>query len=115
MGACPTLATDVRYLGPMPLTALERYNEDTRDKGFAVRANVAGGEGGAFRCHYAGECSRVCLKGVDPGKAIQLLKRELVLDYLHLAGKKKPCRKLEGPGDGKALRNMIAPARTIPE
>ena len=31
MGACPTLATDARYLGPMPLTAAQRYNIDTRD------------------------------------------------------------------------------------
>ena len=115
MGACPTLATDVRYLGPMPLTALERYNEDSRDEGFAVRKEIASGDGGAFHCHYAGECSRVCPKGVDPGKAIQLLKRKLVLDYLHLAHTKKTCRKLEGPGHGKPLQNTAAPSRTIPE
>jgi succinate dehydrogenase / fumarate reductase iron-sulfur subunit len=113
MAACPTLATDVRYLGPMPLTALQRYNEDTRDEGFATRAKIAGGDGGAFRCHYAGECSRVCPKGVDPGKAIQHLKRKLVLDYLHLARTKQPCKKLEGPGKGKLLPNMTPPARTI--
>src|ERR1019366_2994928 len=48
MGACPTLATDMNYLGPMPLTALQRYNEDSRDEGFKVRAEIAGGDGGAF-------------------------------------------------------------------
>jgi succinate dehydrogenase / fumarate reductase iron-sulfur subunit len=115
MGACPTLATDVRYLGPMPLTALERYNEDSRDDGFFVRKEIAAAGGGAFGCHYAGECSRVCPKGVDPGKAIQLLKRKLVLDYLHLTRGRKSCKKLEGPGEGKLLPNMTAPARTIPE
>ncbi|PSH05694.1 MAG: succinate dehydrogenase iron-sulfur subunit [Acidobacteria bacterium] len=113
MAACPTLATDVRYLGPMPLTALQRYNTDTRDEGFDIRAKIAGGDGGAFSCHYAGECSRVCPKGVDPAKAIQLLKRKLVLDYLHLASKKQPCKKLEGPGHGKLLPNMNPPARTV--
>jgi succinate dehydrogenase / fumarate reductase iron-sulfur subunit len=35
---------------------------------------------GVFRCHYAGECSCVCPKGVDAAKALQLLKRPLVLD-----------------------------------
>jgi len=35
----------------------------------------------ALRCHYAGECSHVCPKGVDPAKAIQYLKRQLLLDY----------------------------------
>jgi succinate dehydrogenase / fumarate reductase iron-sulfur subunit len=113
MGACPTLATDVRYLGPMPLTDLQRYNADSRDEGFKIRTEVAGGDSGAFSCHYAGECSRVCPKGVDPGKAIQLLKRKLVLDYLHLAGKKQPCKKLEGPGQGKVLSGMTPPPRTI--
>ena len=47
------------------------------------------GERGPWRCHFAGECSRVCPKGVDPAKAIQLMKREMVLDLLHL--RKHPC------------------------
>jgi succinate dehydrogenase / fumarate reductase iron-sulfur subunit len=114
MAACPTLATDARYLGPMPLAAAERYNRDTRDDGRRERNNLTGGAGGAFRCHYAGECSRACPKGVDPAKAIQLLKRQLVLDYLHLARKKKPCQKLHGPGQGKPLLSVpAAPARTV--
>jgi len=114
MAACPTLATDVRYLGPMPLAAAQRYNRDTRDDGRGERNNLTGSAAGAFRCHYAGECSRVCPKGVDPAKAIQLLKRQLVLDYLHLARKKQPCQKLHGPGQGKPLPNIpAAPAKTV--
>ncbi len=114
MGACPTLATDVQYLGPMPLTAAQRYNTDSRDEGGRIRQDVTDAGAGAFRCHYAGECSRVCPKGVDPGKAIQLLKRQLVLDYLHLAGHKKRCRKLTGPGSGKPIPNIAsAPKRTV--
>ncbi len=113
MGAGPTLATDVRYLGPMPLTQAHRYNADTRDEGRRLRNQGAGGAHGAFRCHYAGECSRVCPKGVDPGKAVQLLKRQLVLDYLHLARRQKGCQKLHGAGQGKLLPNMVAPPRTV--
>jgi len=114
MAACPTLATDTRYLGPMPLAAAQRYNEDTRDDGRRDRSQVAGSSHGAFRCHYAGECSRVCPKGVDPAKALQHLKRQLVLDYLHLARRKKPCEKLHGPGQGKPLPNIpAAPPRTV--
>jgi succinate dehydrogenase / fumarate reductase iron-sulfur subunit len=88
MSACPTLATDERYLGPMPLTQALRYSSDTRDAAEAERARVAGSRHGVFRCHYAGECSRVCPKGVDPAKAIQLLKRSLVAGYLGLAGRR---------------------------
>ncbi len=114
MGACPTLATDARYLGPMPLAAAERYNKDTRDGGRSERNKLTGGSHGAFRCHYAGECSRACPKGVDPARAIQHLKRQLVLDYLHLAKRKKPCAKLHGPGQGKPLPNIpAAPAHTV--
>jgi hypothetical protein len=37
-----------------------------------------------------------------------------VLDYLHLARKKKPCAKLHGPGQGKPLANITpAPAKTV--
>jgi succinate dehydrogenase / fumarate reductase iron-sulfur subunit len=84
MSACPTLATDDTYAGPMPLGQAQRYNNDNRDDGFAVRKETLSGESGPWRCHYAGECSRACPKGVDPAKAIQLLKRSLVLDYLRL-------------------------------
>lgn len=114
MAACPTLATDARYVGPMPLTAAQRYNADTRDEGRRDRSAVTGGSTGVFRCHYAGECSRVCPKGVDPARALQLLKRRLVLDYLHLARRKATCQKLHGPGQGKLLPNIAAaPKRTV--
>ncbi len=114
MAACPTLATDARYLGPMPLTAAERYNADTRDEGRRERNVVTGGAIGIFRCHYAGECSRACPKGVDPARALQLLKRRLVLDYLHLARRRVPCQKLHGPGQGKLIPGIAAaPKRTV--
>ncbi len=78
VSACPTVAMDERFPGPMPLTAAHRYNADSRDDGYASRmASVEDGHGPAH-CHYAGECSRVCPKGVDPAKAIQLMKREAV-------------------------------------
>ncbi len=114
MAACPTLATDARYLGPMPLAAAQRFNEDSRDDGKRIRSKLTGAASGAFRCHYAGECSRACPKGVDPAKAIQHLKRQLVLDYLRLARRRKPCPKMLGPGQGKPLPNVpVAPAKTV--
>ncbi len=96
MAACPTLATDARYLGPMPLAQAYRYNNDTRDGAGEARSDAAGASHGAFRCHYAGECSRACPKGVDPAKAIQHLKRQLVAGYLRLGKKKRPCAR-QGP------------------
>ena len=91
MAACPTVATDPMYsAGPQPLSQAHRYNSDSRDGGFAKRREILGGERGPWRCHYAGECSRVCPKGVDPARAIQIMKRELVLDYLRLRHERCP-------------------------
>ena len=114
MAACPTYATDPRYSGPMPLTQAHRYNADTRDDGFATRRTVLAGEAGPWRCHFAGECSRVCPKGVDPARAIQLMKRELVLDYLRLRRERCPASVATKPA-GIARRDGIpdAPKPTI--
>jgi succinate dehydrogenase / fumarate reductase iron-sulfur subunit len=114
MAACPTFATDALYSGPMPLGQAHRYNSDTRDGGFAARKQMLVGEPGPWRCHYAGECSRVCPKGVDPAKAIQLMKRELVFDYLGLHKTKCPANVAGKPTDGKRRDNIPeAPPHTV--
>ena len=89
MAACPTVATDPAYSGPMPLAQSHRYNADSRDGGFGTRKQVLATEKGPWKCHYAGECSQACPKGVDPARAIQLMKRQLVFDYLRLY--RQPC------------------------
>ncbi|MFH1760430.1 MAG: 4Fe-4S dicluster domain-containing protein [bacterium] len=113
MAACPTMATDKEYLGPMPLTQAHRYNTDTRDDGLNLRKYKVGGAHGAFRCHYAGECSNVCPKGVDPARAIQILKRTLVLDYLKLLKTKAPCKIVEKPAMQSDHKTPKAPEFTI--
>ncbi len=114
MAACPTFATDPLYSGPMPLAQAHRYNTDTRDGGFAARKEVLAGEPGPWRCHYAGECSRVCPKGVDPAKAIQLMKRQLVLDYLRLRSTRCPASVAPKTADAKRREGIpAAPARTV--
>jgi succinate dehydrogenase / fumarate reductase iron-sulfur subunit len=89
MAACPTLATDAHYLGPQPLGQALRYMNDTRDEGFADRTNSALSSAGPWRCHFAGECSQVCPKHVDPALAIQMMKREIFLRTFRLK-KSKP-------------------------
>jgi succinate dehydrogenase / fumarate reductase iron-sulfur subunit len=114
MAACPTRAMEAEYSGPMPLSQAHRYNTDTRDAGFKVRKEALSGSAGPWRCHFAGECSRVCPKGADPAKAIQLMKRTLVLDYLRLLREKCPASLAEKP-EGLKRREGIpdAPAPTI--
>jgi succinate dehydrogenase / fumarate reductase iron-sulfur subunit len=113
MAACPTVATDPEYSGPMPLGQAHRYNSDTRDAGFAGRRKVLEGGRGPWRCHFAGECSQVCPKGVDPAKAIQLMKQDLVLDLLKLRVRKPAARLVDKPCGKKREDIPAAPARTI--
>jgi len=97
MSACPTMAQDAAFFGPMPLTAAHRYNSDSRDQGFAERGRALDTGHAAAHCHYAGECSRVCPKGVDPGRAIQLMKRSLVMELLRLRKSADRTRLIEPP------------------
>ncbi|MDG6898269.1 MAG: succinate dehydrogenase iron-sulfur subunit [Nitrososphaerota archaeon] len=87
--SCPTSATDSLYLGPQALAQAYRYQMDVRDEGGEERLKVLDTEHGIWRCHYAGSCSAVCPKGVDPALGIQLLKR-------HVMAARPPRKKGEG-------------------
>lgn len=88
MAACPTMATDKNYFGPQPLSQAYRYEADSRDQGFKDRQPVLDQDSALYSCHFGAECSIVCPKGVDPAKAIQLMKRQMVLDLVKLRRKK---------------------------
>ncbi len=87
--SCPTVGTDSLFPGPQALAQAYRYTMDVRDEGGAERLKLLDTEHGVFRCHFAGTCSAVCPKGVDPALGIQLLKR-------HVMSAKPPRRKGEG-------------------
>jgi succinate dehydrogenase / fumarate reductase iron-sulfur subunit len=72
--ACPTMATDTSFIGPQGLAQAYRYVADNRDKGKEDRLKIVDDSHGIWRCHFAGSCSHVCPKGVDPAMAIQLLR-----------------------------------------
>jgi len=79
MAACPTVATSDKYPGPQPLTQGWRYMSDSRDDGAEERTEVLYSPHGVYRCHFAGACSQVCPKGVDPALAIQMAKKDAFL------------------------------------
>ena len=72
--ACPTMATDTAFAGPQALAQAYRYVADSRDRGRESRLRVIDDSHGIWRCHFAGSCSQVCPKGVDPAMGIQLLR-----------------------------------------
>jgi succinate dehydrogenase / fumarate reductase, iron-sulfur subunit len=75
--ACPTVATDTKFPGPQALAQAYRYSADTRDNGSREDMKNIDDKHGIWRCHFAGSCSNVCPKGVDPALGIQLLRRHL--------------------------------------
>jgi succinate dehydrogenase / fumarate reductase iron-sulfur subunit len=76
--SCPTVATDREFPGPQALAQAYRYTADVRDQGGARRIAALDSAHGVWRCHFAGSCSFVCPKGVDPALGIQLLKRHVM-------------------------------------
>ncbi len=90
VAACPTAASDTRFLGPQALGQCYRYIKDTRDADAKERLKVADSNHGAWRCHLSGACSEACPKGVDPALAIQLLKRKMAARSLNLGKQDEP-------------------------
>jgi succinate dehydrogenase / fumarate reductase iron-sulfur subunit len=76
--ACPTVATDTKFPGPQALSQAYRYFADNRDDAGEKRLNITDDKHGIWRCHFAGSCSTVCPKGVDPALGIQLLRNHLM-------------------------------------
>lgn len=75
---CPTMAVDKSFTGPQGLAQAYRYVADSRDMGKDQRLKEVDKSHGIWRCHFAGTCSHVCPKGVDPAMAIQLLRGYLL-------------------------------------
>ena len=76
--ACPTMAMDTTFVGPQALAQAYRYIADARDRGKKKRLKIIDESHGIWRCHFAGSCSQVCPKGVDPAMGIQLLRGHLL-------------------------------------
>jgi succinate dehydrogenase / fumarate reductase iron-sulfur subunit len=76
--ACPTVATDTKFPGPQALSQAYRYFIDSRDDAAKERVNLVDNRHGIWRCHFAGSCSAVCPKGVDPALGIQLMRGHLL-------------------------------------
>jgi succinate dehydrogenase / fumarate reductase iron-sulfur subunit len=72
------VATDTKFPGPQALAQAYRYFIDNRDTAAKERLDNVDERHGIWRCHFAGSCSSVCPKGVDPALGIQLLRGHLL-------------------------------------
>jgi len=73
--ACPVVARDERYLGPIALAKLYRYIRDPRDcRSFEDWQHV-GHSSGLWGCDTVFRCNEVCPRQVNPAHALLALRR----------------------------------------
>ena len=107
--ACPTVALDPFYTGPQALAQAYRYMADPRDEGWEKRIDLLDTSHGVWRCHMAGACSFVCPKDVDPAKAVQLARMEVLKKRILRKRGKEGSRLVPPPVAGAAKEGAKAP------
>ena len=67
-----------KYLGPAVLMQAYRWIIDSRDNSTKKRLNSLNDDFKLYRCHTIMNCTRTCPKGLNPGKAIAEIKKQLI-------------------------------------
>jgi succinate dehydrogenase / fumarate reductase, iron-sulfur subunit len=77
-GGCPSWWWNGdRYLGPAVLLQAYRWIVETRDEATEERLDALHDPFRLYRCHTIMNCTRTCPKGLNPGKAIALIKKAI--------------------------------------
>lgn len=77
-GGCPSWWWNGdRYLGPAVLLNAYRWIVDTRDEATGERLDTLHDPFRLYRCHTILNCTATCPKGLNPGKAIALIKQKV--------------------------------------
>ncbi len=76
--ACPSYWWNAdEYLGPAVLMQAYRWISDSRDQNSSERLHQLNDSMALFRCHTIMNCSKVCPKHLNPGKAIAEIKKRI--------------------------------------
>jgi succinate dehydrogenase / fumarate reductase iron-sulfur subunit len=77
--ACPSFGwTPDKYVGPAGLLQAYRFLVDSRDQASAARLDDLDDPYRVFRCRKILNCADVCPKGLNPARAIGLIKAMMV-------------------------------------
>jgi len=68
------------YLGPAVLLQAYRWMADSRDDYSNERREALQNPFSVYRCHTIMNCANTCPKGLNPGHAIAMIKRDMALD-----------------------------------
>lgn len=66
-----------KYLGPAVLLQAYRWMSDSRDQYGKERRQALQDPFSVYRCHTIMNCAKVCPKGLNPGKAIAEIKKQM--------------------------------------
>jgi succinate dehydrogenase / fumarate reductase iron-sulfur subunit len=77
--ACPIFWGNGEFLGPAALVAAHRFIFDSRDRAAQERLALVAERSGVFKCRTVFNCTDACPQGIEITKAIQDLKRAVVL------------------------------------
>jgi succinate dehydrogenase / fumarate reductase iron-sulfur subunit len=88
--ACPVVARDERYLGPIALAKLYRYVRDPRDRRVFEDWKQIGSSTGLWGCDTVFRCNEVCPREVNPAHGILALRRLYLWEKIkHIFRKEK--------------------------
>jgi len=77
--SCPSYWWNAdKYLGPAVLMQAYRWISDSRDEKTAERLDDLKDPFKMYRCHTIMNCSKTCPKGLNPGKAIAMIKTKML-------------------------------------
>ena len=78
--ACPITWTNDEFVGPAAIVNAHRFIFDSRDHGAPERLRILNQKSGVWRCRTIFNCTDACPRGIEITKAIEEVKRALVLD-----------------------------------
>ena len=78
--ACPVSWTNEEFVGPAAIVNAHRFIFDSRDEGAAQRLQILNKGSGVWRCRTVFNCTDACPRGIKVTKAIEEVKRALILD-----------------------------------
>jgi succinate dehydrogenase / fumarate reductase iron-sulfur subunit len=78
--SCPITWTNPEYVGPAAIVNAHRFIFDSRDQGASERLRILNSRSGVWRCRTIFNCTDACPRGIEVTKAIEEVKRALLLD-----------------------------------
>ncbi|SCU84874.1 LAFA_0D12552g1_1 [Lachancea sp. 'fantastica'] len=69
-----------QYLGPAVLMQAYRWLIDSRDQASKMRKEMLQNSMSLYRCHTIMNCTKTCPKGLNPGFAIQEIKKSMIAE-----------------------------------